>query len=274
LEPLDAKSAATEIDMKTLSFFNHLLGMILASQWKDRYVFLSLSTVMIIQNFIFFSIWVIFFDAFGEIRDWKLEEMATLFGTLAFGFGLAFVVFGGAIDIGRIIREGELDAYLGRPKAPLLPVLMREARPAGLGDFLSGIMLWLTFGGHSFSDLPLLMFVGVLTGVIVLAVAISVQSVIFYVASVRTLPDQIFELFIIGSSYPQHGHGPLLRLALFTIVPAGFAAYLPVLIVTDFEIWKLVTMFLAALFYMSLAVRIFYRGLKRYSSGNGWIAPA
>lgn len=260
--------------MKTLSFFKTLLGMILASQWKDRYVFLSLSGVMILQNFIFFSIWVIFFDAFGEIRGWTLEDMATLFGIVAFGFGLAFVIFGGAIDLGRIIREGELDAYLGRPKRPLLPVLMREARPASVGDLLSGIMMWFVFGGYGIGDLPLLLLLGVLSGMVVLAVAISVQSMIFFVASVRTLPDQIFELFLIGSMYPQQGHTLMLRVALFTVIPAGFTAYLPVVIMDNFSLWKLALMLLAGSGYLFLATRIFYIGLKRYSSGNGWVTPA
>lgn len=259
--------------IQTLDFFKAMLVMELASQWKDRRVFLSLSIVMVVQNFIFFSIWVVFFSAFRDIRGWQIEEMATLFGTLAFGFGLAFLIFGGAIDIGRIIREGELDAYLGRPKRPLLPLIMREARPASLGDLVSGPLLWIVFGGHRLADLPLLFLLGVLAGVIFLAVAISVQSMIFFVGTVRTLPDQIFELFVIASSYPQHGHGLALRIAMFTVIPAGFAAWLPVLTVSDFEIWKLALMFLAASGYLALAIRIFYSGLKRYSSGNGWISP-
>jgi ABC-2 type transport system permease protein len=258
---------------QTLTFFRSMLFMELASQWKDRKVFLSLSVVMVIQNFIFFSIWVVFFSTFRDIRGWQIEEMATLFGTLAFGFGLAFLVFGGALDIGRIIREGELDIYLGRPKRPLLPLIMREARPASLGDLISGPMLWIAFGGYGLSDLPLLLTLGVLAGVIFLSVAICVQSMIFYIGSVRTLPDQIFELFVISSSYPQHGHGLALRIAMFTVIPAGFAAWLPVLTVSDFAVWKLALMFLAAATYLTLAVRIFYSGLKRYSSGNGWISP-
>ena len=74
--------------------------------------------------------------------------------------------------------------------------------------------------------------------------------------------------------YPQHGHGLLLRTALFTIIPAGFAAYLPVVIMMDFSVGKLLIMFAAAFGYLILARRVFYAGLKRYSSGNGWIAPA
>lgn len=256
-----------------LNFFRSMLIMELASQWKDRRVFLSLSVVMVIQNFIFFSIWVVFFSTFRDIRGWKIEEMATLFGTIAFGFGLAFLIFGGALDIGRIIREGELDTYLGRPKRPLLPLIMREARPASLGDLISGPMLWIAFGGHGLADLPLLISLGVLSGVIFLSVAISVQSMIFYIGSVRTLPDQIFELFVISSSYPQHGHGLALRIAMFTAIPAGFAAWLPVMTISDFAFWKLGLMFLAATGYLVFAVHIFYTGLKRYSSGNGWVSP-
>lgn len=260
--------------MKTLNLVKTLLSMMFASQWKDRYVFLSLSIVMVVQNFIFFSIWVFFFDAFGEIRGWQLKDMATLFGIVAFGFGLAFLAFGGAIDLGRIIREGELDTYLGRPTRPLLPVIMREARPASVGDMLSAPMMWLVFGGYHLGDLPMLLLLGVLSGLVVLAVAVSVQSMIFFIGSVRTLPDQIFELFLIGSMYPQHGHGALLRVAMFTIIPAGFSAYLPVTLMNDFSWPKLAVLVLASGGYLFLATRIFYAGLKRYASGNGWVAPA
>jgi len=259
--------------MKNFEYFKTLLAMAVHDQWKDRVVFLTMAVVMVLQNLVFFGVWLVFFDSFSEIRGWTLEDIATLFGVVAFGFGLVFFIFGGTLDLGRMIREGELDVYLGRPKSKLLAVMMREGRPAGLGDMATAPILWFTVGGHGLGDLPILLSAALLAGLIHLSVALTLQSLPFFAGAIRTLPDQLFELFLIGSLYPQHGHGILLRAALFTVIPAGFAAYLPVVTVMQFEPWKLIVLALAAGFYFTLAVTLFHRGVRRYSSGGGWIGP-
>lgn len=257
-----------------IATFLALFKMSWATQLKDRNALILLSSMMTLQNIMFFAIWMVFFAAFREFNGWRVENMAVLFGIVAFAYGWVFLIFGGALDLSRTIREGELDCFLGRPKSPLLSVLMRESRGTSIGDIVTGPFLWLVLGGQSVSDLPLLITLGFLAGLIYLAVAISVQSLSFFSSSWKTLPDQLFEVVVIISTVPQHGHALGMKVILFTLIPAGYAAYLPTLTVADFSWWKLGAMALAAIVWLTLAVAVFNRGLKQYTSGGGTIAPA
>jgi len=51
-------------------------------------------------------------------------------------------------------------------------------------------------------------------------------------------------------------------------VPAGFIGYLPVALVRDPSIERLLAACTAAAFYVCAARWVFYRGLRRYASGN------
>ena len=59
-----------------------------------------------------------------------------------------------------------------------------------------------------------------------------------------------------------------LRLLLFTLLPAGFVAYLPARVARGAGLSDLACMLGAALGYLLLARSVFRAGLRRYSSGS------
>ena len=61
------------------------------------------------------------------------------------------------------------------------------------------------------------------------------------------------------------------RIVLFTVFPAAFAAFVPAEVVRHPSGGGVLLMLAAALVYSALAVAIFDRGLRRYRSGNGWL---
>jgi len=79
---------------------------------------------------------------------------------------------------------------------------------------------------------------------------------------------QLWELLITFSLYPEPLFGGMLRLALFTILPAGFVGYLPARIVHAPHALDVALLTIGAGVYLSLAVLIFDLGLRRYASGN------
>ena len=59
-----------------------------------------------------------------------------------------------------------------------------------------------------------------------------------------------------------------MRIVLFTVLPAAFAAVAPAEVVRHPGVGGMLPMLAAALVYSALAVAIFDRGLRRYRSGN------
>jgi ABC-2 type transport system permease protein len=71
---------------------------------------------------------------------------------------------------------------------------------------------------------------------------------------------------------PQNTQGRFMKIMLFSILPAGFIVILPVEIVRDRAIQWFVVLVPAIAIYWALAIWIFNRGLRRYTSATGWSA--
>ena len=79
---------------------------------------------------------------------------------------------------------------------------------------------------------------------------------------------QLWELLITFSLYPEPLFGGVLRLALFTVLPAGFVGYLPARVVHAPSAPQVCLLVGGAAAYLALAVLVFDRGLRRYASGS------
>jgi ABC-2 type transport system permease protein len=82
------------------------------------------------------------------------------------------------------------------------------------------------------------------------------------------MDDTLYEVFITLALYPQKLYQPSVQVMLFTIIPAAYIGFLPVEIMRHFLWLMLGAVIAAAIFYLWLAVWIFNRGLKSYTSGN------
>ena len=54
----------------------------------------------------------------------------------------------------------------------------------------------------------------------------------------------------------------------YTIIPISFAVYMPLNILKEFEIIKFIAVIIFTIFITLIAFLSFYKGLKKYSSGN------
>jgi len=85
---------------------------------------------------------------------------------------------------------------------------------------------------------------------------------------VETAARQLWELLLTFSLYPEPLFGGALRLALFTVLPAGFVGYLPASVVREPSIQNMSMLATGAVVYLTVAVLVFDAGLRRYASGS------
>ena len=98
------------------------------------------------------------------------------------------------------------------------------------------------------------------------------NSLTFWFIRANYLSDSIIHIFINFSIYPDTIFNRAIKIMLFTIIPVGFAVYLPAKLILSFNITYLLLIFLATFIFVSLAFLIFYKGLKRYTSSNLMVA--
>jgi ABC-2 type transport system permease protein len=93
-------------------------------------------------------------------------------------------------------------------------------------------------------------------------------SLAFFIGNTETLAQQLLGTLVTFSTYPMNLFTGVVRLLLFSVVPAGFVSFVPLQLLHQFS-WPL----LGALagfttLIVSIAAGLFHLGLRRYESGN------
>jgi ABC-2 type transport system permease protein len=252
----------------SLAYIGALLATSLRAGFARPGAALAQLALMFLNNLIFFIVWALYFDRFPDLRGWGRADVALLYGIAAFGFDLAVALAGGMRDVGRAIADGSLDVHLGRPRHPLPSLLISRSIPSGFGDAASAFLLWTWLGERGLVELPLLVLLAAAGGIVMVATIVIAQCLVFWVPSALRLADQFWEVIVMISVYPQHIFGSGIRLVLFTLLPVAFMSQVPVEAVREASVEKTLLVVGAAVFYGALAVLVFDRGLRRYTSGN------
>lgn len=258
--------------MSQIRYVAALLRLNLKSQMMQPRRYFWLASAMFLQNCVFFALWPILMAKVQHINGWDLSDMFKIFGVGAFAIGLNNLVADGSGAIAQRVLDGDLDTYLTRPRHVLPQLALTQSNPSGLGDMLWGLMI-LGLSGLSLDQWPGALLVGVCAAFIFQASVIAFQSLIFFLDVGGYFADQLEMVLLCLATTPQHTQSLGMKVLMFSAVPAGFLALLPVEILRGHWEW-LPVMVLAASGYMALAVWVFYIGLRRYTSAAGFMARA
>jgi len=251
-----------------LRFARALLATNVKATLMLRGAFVMQVVFMALNNLTFFVFWWALMRRVPDLRGWRLGDIQLLFGVVAAGFGAAVTLAGGVRHLGRFIDEGELDTLLTQPKPVLVHALGLRLQASGFGDALSGIVFIAYSGQVSWRALPVVVLAIVASALVLVASGIVFFSLAFWLGRVETVARQLWDLLITFSLYPEPLFGGVLRLALFTLLPAGFVGYVPARFVQKPSIADGVLLTAAAAGYLAIGVAVFNRGLRRYASGS------
>jgi ABC-2 type transport system permease protein len=252
----------------TLRFARALVAMNLRSSLALRGAFWLQAAFMLLNNLAFFSIWWLLFERYPEIGGWRLHDVGTLFGVVASGYGASVVFAGGVRDLGRAIREGELDSCLVQPKPVLLSAVASRTVASGWGDLATGaLMLGLSGALAPGAIVPTGLAVAS-SACVFTASGVLLQSLAFWLDGMETFARQISEFTLTFSLYPRPLFAGELAFLLYTVLPAGFVGFLPAELVRAPSLGLAAAALGASIGWTLLALFVFGRGLARYASGN------
>src|SRR5690242_8021701 len=123
-----------------LRLYHRLIGMQIRAQAQYR-----ASTIFSAVSYFFvtsleFAVVFVLFGSFPSLTGWRVGEVALLYATTSFAFGLA-ELFGAGIDtFPDVIRRGEFDRVLLRPVSALLQVLTNDFRLRRFGRITQGAL--------------------------------------------------------------------------------------------------------------------------------------
>src|SRR5205807_621304 len=109
------------------------MGASLRSQMEYRLSFLLQTLAAFVITATEFVGVTILFQRFGRIAGWSLPEMAVLYGMVHISFALADGVSGGFDNFGHLLKSGDFDRLLLRPRSVALQVAGLELQLRRVG---------------------------------------------------------------------------------------------------------------------------------------------
>jgi ABC-2 type transport system permease protein len=187
--------------------------------------------------------------------------------TTSGGIGLGF--FADTRSIGRMVANGQIDAALALPVRPLLHLLVRRVNTVNLGDIGFGLVLFVV-ACHPTPTRAAVFALAVAVSVIVLASFLVAAGSVAFFAGRDDTGELGFHAMLLFSAYPVDIFGGSARLLLHTVIPAAFVAAVPARLVDHFDAGTALGFLAAAVTFATLAIALFQRGLRRYTSGAVW----
>jgi ABC-2 type transport system permease protein len=233
-----------------------------------RFAFWANVLAMFLNDLMWVAFWTVFFTRFPPIRGYDLRDVMTIWAVAAFGFGVAVGIFGNCHRYAALVAEGRLDFYLLLPRPVLLHVLVSRMSIDAWGDALFGLILYVAVVQPSPVELGAFVVVALAAGAIIASYLSLANALAFWLGQAEGLAAQLTSALIMFSTYPTTLFSGLVRVVLFTALPAGFIAYVPVRFLREWQPWQLGAMLGAAAFFVLLTTVVFGLGLRRYESGN------
>ncbi len=239
----------------------------LQREMLNKVTFFSNIIFMILNNSCFIIQWILLYSIKDDVGGYTFKQVILLWGIAAGIFGVSHFFFKDSYDLSDTINTGKLDAFLIQPKNVLISSITSSVEVSAIGDILySYIMLF--FYGFSIKNFLLLTLFNITGGIIITSIAVIVGSFSFWYGRVETLSNTLNGLVTTFDTYPEEIFKGMIKVFFYTIIPIGFVSYLPIKVITNFNLKDFLIIILVCILFISIAFYLFYKGLKRYCSSN------
>lgn len=226
---------------------------------------------MAVNNIAFILLWVFFIKSVGIIGGWRTTDIIALQGFTALCYGIVFSFGGGIRKSAEHIASGVFDRFMLSPKNLIVRISTSSLGISGMGDILFGIIclsFYSFFIKLAFFQILLIFFLIIISVVIFLAAVILIYSLSFYFVDSGTITDGVFQLFFTPALFHGGAFQGVMRFVFTFFIPSLLVGTLPVEIVRDISLDKLLLVSILTIFWFVFSIKIFYRSVRKYESAN------
>jgi len=239
-----------------------------------RFDFLLWSTVELFWMAVNLLLITVIYAHTDSIAGWSKYEMMLLVGTsmLVQRFLMGFF-WSSIFEVGRNVRTGHFDFFLAQPGNVMFMATTRKIDLDGLvNTVVAGAVV--VYSAQrlglqpDFADIALyLLLVG--CGVLIhYSALVLVVSLSFWITNAQGFEGSYFTLFEF-SRLPREAFGGFARVLFVWMLPAVVVSNVPAAtLLHGIQPWHALWLVLATVFWFGLAVLVFHRGLRRYSSAS------
>jgi len=229
----------------------------------------SQMAVMAANDLLWVVFWLLFFRRVGTVRGWDSDRILLLLAVITTGAGIALGLLSNARRLGIMAVEGELDAVLSLPVAPLAYLLLRRVEPVNLGDVAFGVTLFAVAGSPTVGRTVIFVLVVLAVATLMTGFLVLTGSTAFFVG--RSEGGELgFHAILLLGSYPVDIFAGVAKVVLYTVVPAAFVSSVPARLIDSFDITQAAGLLAIAVAFACAGWALFTVGLRRYTSGSIW----
>lgn len=255
------------------------LGISWRAQLQYRASFLmQLAGTALLSVVEFLGIWVLF-ARFEQLGSWTLAEVALFYGVVNVSWAVAEGAGRGFDDFGALVKSGEFDRVLLRPRSTVLQVLGREFTLRRMGRIGQGAAVlawgWVSLGlGLSPEKLALLAAaaaggVALFMGLLILQATLS-----FWTVESLEVMNTLTYGGVATAQYPLAIYPGWLRRMFVFVVPLGCVAYFPIIGLLGREdplgtgrLWQWSSP-LAGVAFFGVSLLVWRTGVRKYTGAG------
>ncbi|MFA6915127.1 MAG: ABC-2 family transporter protein [Parachlamydiales bacterium] len=260
--------------MDTVRLFFRLAGVSLRSQMQHKASSIMLTLAFFLSTFVeILGIWILF-DRFKLIKGWSLPEVALLYGTIHMAFSAAEALARGFDTFSIMVKQGDFDRVLLRPRGTLLQIATSALQLMRIGRFLQGliVLIWgyttLGLGFYSYHWLVICMaFIG--TFCLFYALYIIQATLTFWMTESLELMNITTYGGVQTAQYPLDIYSEGFRFIFTYILPFGCVIYFPIASLlehSNIPLWLGVISPLAGVAFLFAATQLWKVGVRHYTS--------
>ena len=239
----------------------------LQREMLNKVTFISNIFFMILNNACFIVQWVILYSLKDDVGGYSFKQVLLLWGMAALTYGISRFFFKESFDLTETINTGQLDNYLVQPKNVLISCVTSSVEVSAIGDMIYGLIMLFLFG-MNLKNILLFLFCGICGAFVIVSISIIFSSLTFWFGKTEVITNTINSLMTNFATYPEGIFKGVIKILFYTILPLGVTTYVPVQLISNFELQYLIYILLGTFVFVTLAFLVFYKGLKRYSSTN------
>ena len=260
-----------------LALLRRYLAISIRAQLQYRAAFVMQTTgYLLVTGIEFLGIWALF-ARFGSLRGWTLAEVALLYGLIDIAFAVADAASRGFDVVGDLLKSGELDRLLLRPRSTVLQLVGYQLRLMRIGRLSQGLII-LVWAAHAaaivWTPARVALLLASLVGITCLFFGLVVLQATSCFWTIETL--EVWNAFTYGGNYagqyPMSIYRPWFRRFFTWVVPLCAVGYLPALALLDRadplglpEVLRWIGP-AAGVVFLAVTLQVWKLGLRRHAS--------
>lgn len=223
---------------EALSLYGRYMALAFRGQMQYRASFV----MMAMGNFLYYvvrflGIWIIF-GRFDNIGGWSLHEVALLYGIVHIAIALAEATSPGFRDFGPMVRNGDFDRLLLRPRNTALQLAVHSLQVTSVGALLQGgiVFAWAVQNlDISWTLAKIALLPACIAGGVFLFYGLHIfeASLVFWTTQSLEFMNSITRGGLATAQYPIAIYKQWFRRFFTYVVPLAFINYYPVLFILD-----------------------------------------